>query len=106
MTVPKNRSNSMSKKFIKAPQGKTTVHYSRRKTGACHYCSETGEKLSGVSSGTHVSKSRRTPNRIFGGELSAKFTGRVLRLRSRLKSGALELAKIPLNLRKYMPEVK
>lgn len=81
-----HKSNTLRKVFVKTPGGKTTVHYRRRKP-ACAKCADTGKPLSGVPRElprkmTNLPKSKKRPERPYGGFLSSAA------MRKRLKQKA------------------
>jgi ribosomal protein L34E len=95
MTVPKNRSNSVRKVFVRTQKGKLAVHYSRRVKGMKHFCALCLGPLTGVSTG-------RAPNRKFGGNLCSACSSRVLRLRSRVNTGLMQLSDVEVRMLKYV----
>ncbi len=75
MVAPKYRSRSMRRVFVRTPKG-TRIHYKRRdpKTGICPV---TGEVLKGVprvsaNKMKNLSKTKKRPQRPFGGVLSSR----------------------------------
>ncbi len=76
MVSGKHKSNSLRKVFKRTPGGKNTVHYVKRKPKAAK-CSVTGKVLAGVprerTPGIKaMPKSKRRPERPYGGVLSSQ----------------------------------
>ncbi len=81
MPEPRRRSRSLKRTFVKTPGGRTLIHYKkkRHKPARCGVC---GAKLSGTPTGPKIfikklPKSRRRPNRPYGGNLCPKCTRRI-----------------------------
>ena len=102
MPLPKNRSNSVRKVFVRTPKKGTVAHYSRRTKGNNHSCAITGVRLQAVSSVQGLHKGAKRPNRKFGGNLSSAASSRVITLASRVKEGALSLDEVDINLLPYV----
>ena len=102
MPLPKDRSRSVRRVHKRTPTRKNVIHYKRRKKGNKHKCAITGVRLLGVSSKRKTAHTKKKPNRIFGGHLSAKLTSRIMRFRQRLKAKEIKLSDIPIILRKYV----
>ena len=82
MVAPKYRSRSKRRVFVRTPSGKTVIHYKDRapKTGTCPI---TGEKLKGMprvlpAKQQNMAKSKKRPQRPFGGVLSSRAMRRVV----------------------------
>ena len=76
MPQGKFKSGRFRKIFVKVPGGDTKVHYKERKPQNAH-CAITGEVLHGVPRERpaklgKLSKSKRRPERPYGGMLSSK----------------------------------
>lgn len=98
MTLPKNRSGSVRKIYVKAPKRKT-IHYKRREKGKKHCCPISGQRLPGVISSKGKAK---RPNRKFGGNLSSSASSQVIKLAARIREGSLKLEDVDFRLRKYV----
>lgn len=76
MVAPRYRSRSTRHIFVKTPGGRTVIHYRARKPKtAC--CPVTGEVLKGVPRASpaerkRLAKTKKRPQRPFGGVLSSK----------------------------------
>jgi large subunit ribosomal protein L34e len=82
------RSRSYKRTFRKTPGGTTVLHYKKKKPSK-HICAECGKPLHGVPRGRpytirKLSKSKKRPNRPYGGyfcpECTRKFFKRGARL--------------------------
>ena len=87
MVAGKHKSNSLRKVFKKTPGGKNKVHYVKRKPKAAK-CSVTGKVLVGVprerpSNVRAMPKSRRRPERPYGGVLSSQAMRKKLTIKAR-----------------------
>lgn len=102
MVLPKNRSNSVRKVFVRAPKKGSVAHYSRRQKGGTHTDPVTGTRLQAVSSARGLPKSARRPNRKFGGSLSSASSSQVIKLAARVKEGALSLDSVDIRLLPYV----
>ena len=76
MVAGKHKSNSLRKVFKRTPGGKNKVHYVKRKPTAAK-CSVTGKVLAGVPRERQpklnsMPKTRRRPERPYGGVLSSQ----------------------------------
>jgi large subunit ribosomal protein L34e len=82
------RSRSYKRTFKKTPGGETVLHYKRKKPSK-HICAECGKQLHSVPRGRpyqirKLSKSKRRPNRPFGGNLCSECVRRVFKAEARL----------------------
>jgi large subunit ribosomal protein L34e len=82
MVSGRHKSNTMRKVFVRLPGGKTAVRYKLRKPSRAT-CPMTGEKLQGVPNLRPVGisrlpKTKRRPQRAFGGVLSSRAARRVI----------------------------
>ena len=82
MVAPRHRSRSKRRVYVKTPSGKNKIHYKNRKPKLGH-CPVTGETLKGVPrlSATKMhncAKTKKRPQRPFGGVLSSKAMRRVI----------------------------
>ncbi|RME78311.1 50S ribosomal protein L34e [Candidatus Woesearchaeota archaeon] len=87
MVAPRLRSRTLRRVFRKTPGGKTVVLYKRRAANKPR-CGLTGQELHGVPRGTPskikaLPKSKKRPQRPFGGVLSSEAMRRVLIERAR-----------------------
>ena len=76
MVSGKHRSKSLRKVFVKTPGGKTTTHYRTRKP-AKQKCAKCGVVLIGIphlkpSKFKNLPKTKKRPNRPYGGNLCSK----------------------------------
>jgi len=98
MPLPKNRSTSMRKVHVRTPKGGKAIHYERREKVKCHTCAITGGKLQAVNSRQGIAKSKRRPNRKFGGNLTSKASARVIKFATRVKEGTMKLEDVDVRL--------
>jgi large subunit ribosomal protein L34e len=83
----KYKSRSNRRVFTKTPGGRTVLHYTRRKPKAAT-CAVTGETLKGVPRARPVkmmnmAKTKKRPQRPFGGVLSSRAARVVLKKKAR-----------------------
>jgi large subunit ribosomal protein L34e len=76
MVAPNKRSHSKRRVSVRTPGGKTVMHYRERKP-KLGTCPVTGEKLKGVPRASaremhKLAKSKKRPQRPFGGALSSR----------------------------------
>jgi large subunit ribosomal protein L34e len=73
MVSPRLRSRSYSKKRVKTPGGKTTVHFKKKPTSYAR-CGSCEKLLLGVprTRTGKLTKSQRVPNRPYGGNLCSR----------------------------------
>ncbi|MGL6297610.1 MAG: 50S ribosomal protein L34e [Methanobacteriaceae archaeon] len=78
MPANRYRSRSYKRTFKKTPGGNTVLRYKKKKPSK-HICAKCGEQLHGVPRGRpyeirKLSKSKKRPNRPYGGYLCTKCT--------------------------------
>jgi large subunit ribosomal protein L34e len=76
MPAPRQKSRSLRRVFVKTPGGKTVLHYRKRKPGKAK-CGSCGTILKGVPRERpfkmeNMAKSKKRPERPFGGVLCSK----------------------------------
>ncbi|MBD3263278.1 hypothetical protein GF374_02775 [Candidatus Woesearchaeota archaeon] len=103
---PRHKSSSMKKIRRRTPSGKTKIVYKHKKPGK-HKCAVCGALLHGKPRGRPVeikrlNKSKRKPERPFGGKLCSKCSRKIQSLRAKLKHGVIKEEDIPLSLMKYV----
>ena len=81
------RSRSYRRVPVKTPGGRVVMHFSKRKP-SMGMCSVTGETLKGVARGRpsalrNMPKSRKRPNRPYGGVLSSRATRALFKEKAR-----------------------
>ena len=94
MVAPRFRSRSKRRVYVKMPGGKTKIHYRARKPKVAH-CSITGQALHGIPRATpaqlsNMPKSKKRPERPFGGVLSSRAMRRVIIEEARMIDEASE----------------
>ncbi|ADZ09052.1 50S ribosomal protein L34e [Methanobacterium lacus] len=82
------RSRSYKRTFKKTPGGKTVLRY-KKKLPNKHVCAECGKQLHAVPRGRpyqirKLSKSKRRPNRPYGGYLCSECARRIFKQEARL----------------------
>jgi len=87
MTIPRYRSRTFRRVFVRTPGGRTVLQHKRRKNAPAQ-CAECGANLPGVARGTKTEvnalpRSARRPSRPFGGMLCSRCTRRTIALRAR-----------------------
>jgi large subunit ribosomal protein L34e len=87
MTKPMFKSRSWKKRQLKTPGGRLVTHYSRRNPKAAK-CSNCGKKLPGVPRVRptilkKIVKSKRRPERPYGGKLCSSCTRELFRSKAR-----------------------
>lgn len=81
------RSRSYKRTFTKTPGGRNVLHYKKKKPSK-HICASCGEVLHGVPRGRpyqirKLSKTKRRPNRPYGGQLCGACTRRLFKQEAR-----------------------
>jgi large subunit ribosomal protein L34e len=73
MPEPRYRSRALARKVVKTPGKKTNIHYRKRRYSSdkCAICKKELHGMSPRNPKTrrHTAKSKRAPNRIYGGYL-------------------------------------
>ncbi len=84
MVAPRLRSRSYSKKKVKTPGGKKTIHFTKKPNGYAR-CGTCGKLLLGVPRKRlgKLKKSQRIPNRPYGGNLCSSCMRSLLKERAR-----------------------
>jgi large subunit ribosomal protein L34e len=82
MVAPNKRSRSKRRVFVKTPSGKVVKHYRARKPNQGR-CPVTGEVIKGVPRVSaakmhNMAKSKKRPQRPFGGALSSRAARRII----------------------------
>lgn len=88
------------------PSGKTVTRY-RRPMHSKHKCGVCGAVLHGTPRGRPIDirrlfKSKRSPERPFGGQLCSKCSRKVIALRAKLKHKSIGSDAVPISLKRYM----
>jgi large subunit ribosomal protein L34e len=110
MPRPAHRSRSRRKIFYRAPSGETRVRYEKKKTGKIK-CGLCGAQLHGVPHGKRpvevrkLNKSRKRPERMFGGVLCHKCLERVLKTRELVKTGHKDIKDVEPIIRPYIEAI-
>ena len=84
--IPKNRSRSVKRVFVRTPSGRRTTHF-KRKRGKRVLCRICGRVLGGVRNVRGIAASEKVPERIFAGTLCAGCTSELVALKARLEAG-------------------
>ncbi len=87
MPALRYRSRTYKRTFRRTPGGKTVLHYKKKKPQK-HHCAECGKLLHGVPRGRpyqirKLAKSKKRPNRPFGGNLCTECTRRFYKEQAR-----------------------
>ena len=87
MVEPRLRSRSLKRKYTRTPGGKSVIHYRRKKSSKAK-CAVCKSPLSGVpalrpSEFRKLPKSKRRPNRPYGGNLCSRCMRKLIRQRIR-----------------------
>ena len=87
MPALRYRSRTYKRTFRRTPGGKTVLHYKKKKPKT-HHCAECGKLLHGVPRGRpyqirKLSKSKKRPNRPYGGNLCTECTRRLFKEQAR-----------------------
>ena len=90
----------------RTPGGRTVTHYKKKRRGPA-LCAICGSELSGVPRVSQarlkrLPKSKRKPERPFGGALCTRCTRYILSLRAQLKYGEIKKSDIPISLMSYV----
>ncbi|MBI4813847.1 MAG: 50S ribosomal protein L34e [Methanobacterium sp.] len=87
MPALRYRSRTYKRRFRRTPGGETVLHYKKKKPKK-HHCAECGKLLHGVPRGRpyqirKLAKSKKRPNRPFGGNLCTECTRRFYKEQAR-----------------------
>ncbi|HEW64162.1 50S ribosomal protein L34e [Fervidicoccus fontis] len=87
MPRPSQRTNSKAKVKIRTPGGINKIHYKERKR-SLHRCMYCGRPLGGTPNGSYVeikrlSKTKKRPNRIFGGVVCPECLAKIIKNEAR-----------------------
>ncbi|MDR1721666.1 MAG: 50S ribosomal protein L34e [Methanobrevibacter sp.] len=87
MPANRFRSRSYKRTFKKTPGGVTVLRYKKKKPSK-HVCAECGQVLHGVPRGRpyeirKLSKSKKRPNRPYGGQLCSKCARKIFKSEAR-----------------------
>jgi len=100
--LPKNRSNSIRKIKRRTPAKRISIIFKRRKKTKKHYSPISHKLLNATNSDPTVAKSKRRPNRPFGGMLTSQESRQVIKYRELLNSKKIEEKDIPLKYRSFV----
>lgn len=100
MTMRKDRKRKRIPR--KTPGGRKTFLIEKGKRGIAS-CSACKQPLQGTTTKRNVAKSMRKPSRLFGGNMCAKCTERVISIAALVESNELRTADVDL---KYREKVK
>ena len=103
---PRHRTKSFKKIRQRTPGGRTIIQYKHKKHSK-HVCAICKELLHGKPRGRPIeirklAKSKRAPERPFGGMLCSKCARKVQSLRAKLKFGIIKKEDVPLSLMRYV----
>lgn len=87
MPAMRYRSRSYRRRQVRTPGGKTVLRYKKKKTNK-HVCAECGKLLHGVPRGrpyeiNKLAKSKKRPNRPYGGYLCSECVRKVFKREAR-----------------------
>jgi large subunit ribosomal protein L34e len=87
MPAGKHKSRTLKRVFVRTPGSKSVLHYRKRKPSS-HKCATCKKTLAGTpkdlpSKIRHMSKSSRTPQRPYGGNLCSVCTRALLKEKAR-----------------------
>lgn len=87
MPAMRYRSRSYRRRQVRTPGGKTVLRYKKKKTSK-HVCAECGKLLHGVPRGrpyeiNKLAKSKKRPNRPYGGYLCSECVRKVFKKEAR-----------------------
>ncbi|MCD6279246.1 50S ribosomal protein L34e [Candidatus Micrarchaeota archaeon] len=105
MPLPRNRSRSKRKIFKRVTSG-TKITYVKRKKGKVHRCALCHAILPGTHSNRGLSKTKKRPERLFGGHLCHKCTRKVIRYNTKLNTGLITMDDVDIKFRKYVEMMK
>lgn len=103
---PRHRTKSLKQIRRRIPGGRTVIQYKHKKHSK-HVCAVCRELLHGKPRGrpieiTKLQKSKRAPERPFGGMLCSKCSRKIQSLRAKLKFGIITKDDIPVSIMKYV----
>ena len=84
------------------PTGKTTTHYERRVKGKKHTCALCQSKLQGTNSTRSTAKTKKRPERKFGGHLCSGCTKKLVSYATRIKRGTLNIEDVGVRYKQYL----
>ena len=110
MVAPRHRSTSVRTRHRRSPTGKPVVIYKIRKPAraTCALCEaklHAVPKRKGVEL-KKLAKTERRPERKFGGVLCSNCTRAIIKFKTRLETGAMSEADVPLNLLRFVNMLK
>jgi len=105
MPLPKDRSRSVKRIYRRTPSGRVSVLY-KRATKARVKCRLCGAILGGVKDVRTAAKSERVPSRVFAGQLCSGCVARILKARTRIRSGATKISDYPFAHYEFIKSVK
>ena len=95
------------KVYYRTPGGRLRIRYKREKTGK-RKCGLCGAILHGVPHGKtnsevrKLAKTRKRPERLFGGHLCHKCTAEIIELKTLIEAGKMKLEDVDPLRRKYV----
>jgi large subunit ribosomal protein L34e len=104
MPRPARRSRSLRRIKRKSPGAKTKKRYERRK-GTKVKCAVCKKRLQGASCSKELSKTKKHPKRLFSGALCHKCTEQVLKLKTRIREGEIDISDISIKFKKYVESI-
>jgi large subunit ribosomal protein L34e len=107
----KRSERTKKKKAVRVPGGRSEVHMRKKKTSkkVCGIC---GKQLHGVPHGKttqqvkQMAKTKKRPERVFGGVLCSKCVREVIKLKARLGSGLIKEKELDLRFKHYIDMLK
>ena len=102
----KTKSRTFRRVQRKTPGGVTRTYFKPKKTSK-HVCALCKVLLHGTPRGrpaeiNRLAKSKRSPERAFGGQLCSKCTRKVLAMKAQLKFKAITSDKVPISWKNYV----
>ncbi len=102
MTQPRNRSRSVRRVHKRMTAGKSTTHYEKREKGKRHSCALCQTELQGTNSLRSTAKTKKRPERKFGGHLCSKCSRQVISYAARIERGTLKPEEIGVRFKPYI----
>jgi large subunit ribosomal protein L34e len=102
MPRPKNRSRSVRRLYRRTPKGNVVIHYKRREKGGRSYCALCHSILGGASARRGLPKTKKRPERIFGGRLCQGCVRRVVSCAARIRDGKMKMEDVEIRARGYV----